>query len=132
MQRKSRVLWLGCAALGLIAHTIWAAQPVDANFSIAYCDAQNHAINIYRDGDPEQPNAALKMRIYYRPDGITFLNTEASREPNPEGYNYSNIQGERQWTLFMPNSETSQCVLSRNGEVVDRGTVVRREPSSGD
>jgi hypothetical protein len=87
---------------------------------------------IYRDGDPEQPNAALKMRIYYRPDGITFLNTEASREPNPEGYNYSNIQGERQWTLFMPNSETSQCVLSRNGEVVDRGTVVRREPSSGD
>ncbi|HIK43730.1 MAG TPA: hypothetical protein IGR64_02465, partial [Leptolyngbyaceae cyanobacterium M65_K2018_010] len=59
------------------------------------------------------------------------LNTEAKREPNPEGYNYSNIRGENQWTLFIPNN-SSTCTLSRNGTVVDRGTVTMREPPSGD
>ncbi|WOD41505.1 hypothetical protein [Nodosilinea sp. E11] len=71
------------------------------------------------------------MRIYSRADRITFFNTEANRAPNPEGHTYSNIRGERQWELFIPN-QGSTCTLSRNGTIIDRGTVTRREPSSGD
>lgn len=117
---------------GAIAGLAVIADPAEAEFSTAYCDGADYAVNIYRTGDPEAPGSALTMRLYSRADGVTFLNTEASREPNPEGYNYSNLRGENQWTLFIPNSESLQCTLSRNGTVVDRGTVTMRESSSGD
>jgi hypothetical protein len=118
-------------AMGALVGTAVAMQPAQAEFSIAYCDGAAYATNIYRSGDPEAAGSALTMRIYSRADRVTFLNTEANRAPNPEGYTYSNIHGERQWELFMPNNDNT-CTLSRNGTVVDRGTVTRREPSSGD
>jgi hypothetical protein len=110
--------------LGMMSHS------AHADFSIAYCNGANYATNIYIPGDPEG-GSPLTMRIYFRPDRVTFLNAEVQREPNPEGYNYSNLYGESQWELFIPNND-STCTLSRNGTVVDSGTVTMREPSSGD
>lgn len=122
-------------ASGLMAAALTAlagiADPAGADFTIAYCDGAAYATNIYRTGDPESPDSTLNIRIYSRADRTTFLNTAAKREPNPEGYNYSNIRGERQWELFIPNNG-STCTLSRNGTVVDLGTVTLGEPSSGD
>jgi hypothetical protein len=124
---------LGSALMaGALTGVTLMANPAEAEFSIAYCDGVAYAANVYRSGDPEAPGSALTIRLYSRADDVTFLNTEANREPNPEGYNYSNLRGENQWTLFVPNSESSQCTLSRNGTVVDRGTVTMRESSSGD
>lgn len=117
--------------VGALASLGVGSRPAEAEFSIAYCDGSAYATNIYRAGDPEAPGSALTMRIYSRADRMVFLNTAANRAPNPEGYIYSNTRGERQWELFIPNNGNT-CTLSRNGEVVDRGTVTRREPSSGD
>lgn len=117
--------------VGALASLGIGSRPAEAEFSIAYCDGSAYATNIYRAGDPEAPGSALTMRIYSRADRMVFLNTAANRAPNPEGYIYSNTRGERQWELFIPNNGNT-CTLSRNGEVVDRGTVTRREPSSGD
>ena len=131
-------LWSNKIALGsaLVASTLaplgFSANAAPAQVSIAYCNGEDYAINVLRTGDPAQPSAPLTLRIYARADRVTFLTTGARREPNPEGYNYSNLQGENQWTLFMPNSTSSACTLSRDGTVVDRGTVTRREPPSGD
>ncbi|NJL47864.1 MAG: hypothetical protein HC929_10735 [Leptolyngbyaceae cyanobacterium SM2_5_2] len=102
-----------------------------ADFTIAYCEGVAYASNVYRTGDPESPDSTLKIRIYSRTDRVTFLNTDVNRQPNPEGYNYRTLRGENQWELFMPNN-SSTCTLSRDGTVVDRGTVRLREPSSGD
>jgi hypothetical protein len=125
-----RYACLGLTTASLVAASLWLASSARADYSIAYCDAENHAVNIYREGDPESPTSELKMRIYHRADGITFLNTLADRNPNPEGYNYSNIRGENEWTLFIPNNPDSPCTLSRDGEVFDQGTVTMREPPS--
>lgn len=133
LHRGSKQYVLGSA---LIAGTMMGlavmADSAQAEFSIAYCDGAAYAVNVYRTGDPEAPGSALTIRLYSRADGVTFLNTEASREPNPEGYNYSNLRGENQWTLFIPNNESLQCTLSRNGTVIDTGNVTMRESSSGD
>ncbi len=85
---------------------------------------------MYREGDPAAPDSELKIRIFWREKAIVFLDVPAIREPNPEGYTYSNQFGENQWTLFVPNSEASSCSLSRDGEVIDTGEVTQREPSS--
>lgn len=108
------------------------ADPVQAEFSVAYCDGAGYAANVYRAGGSETPGGALTLRLYSRADGVTFLDTEASREPDPEGYSYSNLRGENQWTLFIPNNESLQCTLSRDGTVIDRGSVTTRESGSGD
>jgi hypothetical protein len=132
MNLSSKQSVLGSALMaGILALAGVAMRPAQAEFSIAYCDGAAYATNIYRSGDPEAPGSALTIRIYSRADRITFLNTAANRAPNPEGYAYSNIHGENQWELFMPNNDNT-CTLSRNGTVADRGTVTRREPSSGD
>ncbi len=131
-------LWSNKIALGsaLVASTLaplgFSANAAPAQVSIAYCNGEDYAINILRSSDPAQPSAPLTIRIYSRANRMTFLNTEARREPNPEGYNYSNLRGEDQWTLFVPNSTSLACTLSQNGTVIDRGTVTRREPPSGD
>ncbi len=117
---------------GALAGLAVIADPAGAEFSTAYCDGAAYAVNVYRAGDPEAPGSALTIRLYSRADGVIFLNTEASREPNPEGYNYSNLRGENEWTLFIPNNESLPCTLSRDGTVIDRGTVTMRESSSGD
>ncbi len=117
--------------MGALVGTAAAIRPAQAEFSIAYCDGAAYATNIYRTGDPEAPGSVLTMRIYSRRDRITFLTSEANRAPNPEGYAYSNRFGENRWELFMPN-QGDTCTLSRDGTVIDRGTVTRREPSSGD
>ncbi|MEL6398532.1 MAG: hypothetical protein AAFO87_06240 [Cyanobacteria bacterium J06607_6] len=106
------------------------ANPANAEVTIAYCDAEAYAVNVYREGDPEAPDSELKIRIFWREKAIVFLDVPAIREPNPEGYNYSNQFGENEWTLFVPNSEASACSLSRDGEVVTNGEVTQREPSS--
>jgi hypothetical protein len=112
-------------SLGLVS------RPASADYRIAYCDGNAYAINIFYPGDPEG-GSPLTMRLYSRADRVVFLNTEVKREPNPEGYNYSNIRGENQWELFIPNG-SSTCTLSRNGRVVDTGNVTLREsPTSGD
>jgi hypothetical protein len=121
---------LGSFAVSTLTALSFAPNIAKADFTIAYCDGENYAINVYRTGDPEAPTSALKIRIYDRSDKLTFLNTEANREPNPEGYNYSNLRGERQWTLFIANDLEAPCTLSRDGQVVDRGTVTMREPPS--
>ncbi|WP_156119741.1 hypothetical protein [Leptolyngbya sp. KIOST-1] len=119
-------LALGTGALASLSVMV---SPARADYSIAYCDGAAYAVNIYRAGDPEAPGSALTMRIYSRRDRVIFLNTEAKREPNPEGYNYSNLRGEARWELFVPNSG-STCTLSRDGRVVDTGNVTMREPPS--
>jgi hypothetical protein len=122
---------LGSFAVGAIAALSFDPNIAKADFTIAYCDGEKIAANVYRAGAPGDTSAPLKIRLYNRADGVTFLNTEANREPNPEGYNYSNIRGENQWTLFIANDISAACVLSRDGAVVDRGTVTQREaPSS--
>ncbi len=119
-----------CAViLGLTISSLVVAERAHAEFTIAYCDAENTAINVFRDGDPESPNSELKIRLYDRSDAVVFLTSPAIREPNPEGYNYSNEFGNNQWTLFIPNNG-STCTLSRDGEVFDTGEVTMREPSS--
>ncbi|TVP64398.1 MAG: hypothetical protein EA342_16515 [Leptolyngbya sp. LCM1.Bin17] len=124
---------LGSALMaGAIVGLAVIAHPGRAEFSIAYCDGAAFATNIYRAGDPESPSSDLTMRIFSRADGVVFLNTLANRAPNPEGYAYSNIYGENQWELFIPNSESLQCTLSRDGTVIDNGTVTMRELPSGD
>jgi hypothetical protein len=125
------ILLSSAVAMGALASLGLGSRPADADFSIAYCDGAAYATNIYRSGDPEAPGSTLTIRIYSRADRMVFLNTAANRAPNPEGYTYSNIRGERQWELFIPNNGDT-CTLSRNGEAVDRGTVTRREPPSGD
>lgn len=124
---KPHVLPLALA-MGALASVGVAMGPAQAEFSIAYCDGAAYATRIYRVGGPEAP---LTMRLYSRADGVTFLNTEANRAPNPEGYIYSNVRGENQWELSIPNQGNS-CTLSRNGTVVDSGNITTREPSSGD
>ncbi|MEO1068489.1 MAG: hypothetical protein AAFW95_05130 [Cyanobacteria bacterium J06638_6] len=126
---KTRVVGIGLA-LGGIALAGMAPERAKADFSIAYCDGEKTAVNVYRSGDPESPSSVLKMRLYSRADGVVFLDGEANREPNPEGYNYSNIRGANQWSLFIANSPESPCTLSRDGEVYDQGTVTMREPPS--
>lgn len=123
---------LGSAVVaGALASLGVVSRPASADYSIAYCDGAAYAINIFYPGDPES-GSPLTMRLYSRTDQIVFLNTEVKREPNPEGYNYSNIRGENQWELFIPNG-SSTCTLSRDGQAVDTGTVTRREPdTSGD
>ena len=106
------------------------ANPATAEVTIAYCEAESHAINVFRDGDLDAPDSELKIRIFWREKAIVFLDAPAIREPNPEGYNYSNQFGENHWTLFVPNSEVSSCTLSRDGRVIDDGEVTQREPSS--
>lgn len=125
------ILLSSAMVVGALASLGIGSRPAEAEFSIAYCDGAAYATNIYRTGDPEAPGSELTMRIYYRADRAVFLNTAANRAPNPEGYTYSNIRGENQWEVFIPN-HSDTCTLSRNGEVVDRGTVTMREPSSGD
>ncbi|NEQ44706.1 MAG: hypothetical protein F6K00_14555 [Leptolyngbya sp. SIOISBB] len=115
--------------LGLACSSLVVANRANAEFTIAYCDAENTAANVFRDGDPESPNSELKIRLYDRGDEVVFLTSPAIREPNPEGYNYSNEFGNNQWTLFIPNSGSS-CTLSRDGEVYDMGEATIREPSS--
>ncbi len=133
MQLWSKKIALGSALVAsALAPLGFSANAAPAQVSIAYCNGADYAINILRSSDPAQPSAPLTMRIYARADRVTFLTTEARREPNPEGYNYSNLRGEDQWTLFVPNSTSSACTLSQNGTVIDRGTVTRREPPSGD
>ncbi|MBE9138742.1 hypothetical protein IQ254_16330 [Nodosilinea sp. LEGE 07088] len=126
----SKAVACGALALGGIAFSAVAPGLVKADFTIAYCNGEKVATNIYRSGDPEAPSSALNMRLYARADRAVFLDTAANREPNPEGYNYSNIRGENQWTLFIANSPESPCTLLRNGEVYDQGTVTMREPPS--
>jgi hypothetical protein len=126
----SKVAAWSALALGGLAVVGVSPKLAKADFTIAYCDGEKVATNIYRSGDPESPSSVLKMRLYSRADGVVFLNTDANREPNPEGYNYSNIRGENQWTLFIANSPDSPCTLSRDGEVYDQGTATMREPSS--
>jgi hypothetical protein len=134
MQLKSRFnpVLLGSAMVaGALTSLGTLVRPAHADFTTAYCDGNNYATNIHYPGDPEG-GEPLTMRIYYRPDEVVFLNTEARREPNPEGYNYSNMRGEDQWELFIPNG-SSTCTLSRNGRLVDSGTTTMREPpTSGD
>ena len=116
---------------GALASVGLMERPAQADYSIAFCNGQNYAVNVHYPGDPGG-SAELRIRIFYRPDGVVFLNTAALREPNPEGYNYSNIRGEHKWELFIPNG-SSTCTLSRDGQAVDTGTVTRREPdTSGD
>lgn len=110
--------------LGLVA------EKVQAETTIAYCDTESFAINVYRTGAADTPDSELKIRIYYRTDEITFLDTPADRAPNPEGYDYTNQLGENDWKLFVPNSEASQCSLTRDGELMESGDVIQREPSS--
>jgi hypothetical protein len=130
---RVRPMYLGAAIAATALAPLAIAPPMArAEFSIAYCDGELYAVNIYRAGDPESPAATLTMRIYDRADQTTFLNTAADRAPNPEGYTYSNQRGEHQWELFIANDLESPCFLSRDGEVVDRGTVTRREPPSSD
>lgn len=134
MSRTSAVkpmLFGAAVVMGALASLGIGSRPAEAEFSIAYCDGAANAVNIYRAGDPEAPGSELTIRLYSRADRMVFLNTAANRAPNPEGYTYSNISGERQWELFIPNNGDT-CTLSRNGEVVDRGTVTMREPPSGD
>ncbi len=124
-------LWAAIAA-AVIAPLAIAPQTAQAEFSIAYCDGEKFAINIYRAGDPEEPGAALTMRIYDRAQRVTFMTSPADRAPNPEGHTYSNQLGENQWELFIANDLEAPCFLSRDGEVLDRGTVTRRESPSSD
>ncbi|MFH7242543.1 MAG: hypothetical protein ACHWZW_06790 [Spirulina sp.] len=123
---------LGIAvAAGTLASLSLIERPAQADFSIAYCDGDAYAINIYYPGDPES-GSPLTMRLYYRADRVVFLNTEVKREPNPEGHTYSNVLGENQWELFIPNGSDT-CTLSRDGQAVDTGTVTMREsPTQGD
>ncbi|MGP1385632.1 MAG: hypothetical protein ACTS2F_18860 [Thainema sp.] len=129
---SKRFIGLGVAATGIVAGSVLIVHRANADFTIAYCDGDQLAMNVYRSGDPEAPDSTLKLRLYDRSDNVVFLDTSAIREPNPEGYTYSNERGENQWALFVPNNTTSQCSLTRNGELFDSGTVVQREPSSGD
>lgn len=129
---SKRLIGLGVAATGALVGSILFAQRAIADFTIAYCDGDQLAMNVYRSGDPEAPDSTLKLRLYDRSDNMVFLDTPAIREPNPEGYTYRNERGENQWALFVPNSTESQCSLTRDSELFDSGTVVQREPSSGD
>lgn len=115
--------------LGLTFSGVIVAERASGEFTIAYCEGEETATHIFRDGDPESPDSELTIRKYDRSDAIVFLTSPAIREPNPEGYNYSNEFGNNQWTLFIPNN-VSTCSLSRDGVVFDMGAVTMREPSS--
>ena len=130
LKQVRQLIAYGTIATGAAIASLAVANSASAEMTIAYCDAEAYAINVYRDGDPEAPDSELKIRVFWREKAIVFLDVPAIREPNPEGYNYSNQFGENQWTLFVPNSEASSCTLSRDGRVIDDGEVTQREPSS--
>ena len=120
----------GIIATGATLANLALANPANAEVTIAYCDAEAYAVNVYQEGDPEAPDSELKIRVFWREKAIVILDVSAIREPSPEGYTYRNQVGENEWTLFVPNSEASSCTLSRDGRVIDDGEVTQREPAS--
>lgn len=128
--------WFGIgAALGTIA----LAAPAIAETSVAYCDTTEFAINIFnRQGqlDPEAPGSNdLFMRIYDRQDSIAFINgvQVSFREgtyANTDGTFYTNLRGENEWKLFIPENagtvdpespSAKSCVLFRDDDVFATG-----------
>jgi hypothetical protein len=121
-----------------------APMQSEAEVEVAYCNTDDFAIKIYQlEGfDSESERNGTFIRIYDRADNISFINgTLVSRETvvknGISGTAYENLRGENQWELFMsenpgegfdpesPNADPDvgihQCILSRDGEVMDYG-----------
>jgi hypothetical protein len=111
---------------------------------VAYCNTEDFAIKIYtlEDSRPSIPGEDAMIRIYYRSDNATFINsTPVSQERGLKngivGTVYENLRGEDQWELFMardagagfapespsadPDAGVHRCILSRDGAIMAYG-----------
>jgi hypothetical protein len=80
------------------------------------------------------------MRVFWRDKSLIFLDQPADRTVIPEGYVYRNLpmpdddgliaEDEATWTLFVLNDETLPCFLFKQGALISRGEVTRREAST--
>jgi len=122
-------------ATGVLTSLGIMARPANA-FSVAYCEGQRTAINIYQTIEMLGTDR-LAMRLYVRSNNQT-INIETKREYTPEGYNYTSDDGQTRAVLFMPKDD-STCTLSFSGllpngtttndlRIFDSGTVTSRQP----
>jgi len=143
MRKEFLINWgLSMGGLSVALGAIAVATPAQAETMEAYCDTPSFAIKVFnRDNelDPESPDRGqLYVRIYDREDNISFINgvpvsEEAAVYNDVEGSNYTNLRGENEWQLFVPDNpgggldpeapgaENYRCALFRDGDLMEMG-----------
>jgi len=129
-------------SLSVVVGAIAVSLPAQAETIEAYCDTPGFAIKVFdRDNelDQESPDRGqLYMRIYDRDDNISFINGVTATEEggtynDVEGSYYTNLRGENEWKLFVPDNpgggldpeapgaENYRCALFRDGDLMETG-----------
>ncbi|MGF1459420.1 MAG: hypothetical protein ACFBSG_10380 [Leptolyngbyaceae cyanobacterium] len=133
---------MGLAFLSGLLGAIAFSSPVRAEVTVAYCDTPRFAINIFNRNDEldqESPDRdILLVRIYDRQDSISFINgirvsAENAIYNGVDGVYYTNLRGENEWKLFVPDNpgggldpeapgaDADRCALFRDDELMELG-----------
>lgn len=123
--------------MGAAIAPLLSAHPAQADETVAYCDFSEYAVNVYRASPSENDTTAHQIRVFWREKAIVFVDQPADRTVIPEGFVYRNLplpdddgvvsEAEATWTVFVLNDETMPCFLFKEGALISRGPVIRRE-----
>lgn len=102
----------------LIQGDLGDRPPTDPQ-TVALCRSTRNEARIYNR------NNQLMMRMTNLQDNTVWLDTAASRVPNPEGVDYFNERGEQTVRLFVSNNPSSPCFIHIGNNPPEQGTLIQ-------
>lgn len=95
-----------------------APSAVAAEDTLLFCQGNTrNTARIYRN------DGSLMMRLFDRQDKVTWFNSPARSETNPEVIPYSNLRGEQPIQITSNRNDTSLCSIQVGNQPLERGSV---------
>lgn len=120
----NRFVPLACVTLASAFPLIGSRPAMAAESTVGVCETRNNTVRVYNR------NGQLKLRAFDRRQGVTWLDTPATRSTNPEVVEYRNTRGETTVRTQFNRNSPSDCSV-QIGSRFEPGRVTAGNPTDG-